>query len=229
MSGKNVNQSRPEVEAKPSSEQHENIEAAVRHAITRADLDTAATLALRAYGPEILGFLFARLRNEADAGEVFSVFAVDLWRGLEGFQWRCSARVWAYTLARNAANRFLGAPHRRPERNVPLSQVSPIMQMAEQIRSSTALHLRTESKNQIRQLREQLPIEDQELLILRVDKAMSWRDLATVLSFEGRDAADAELSREAARLRKRFQLAKNKLREKARDAGLISDSGDRAP
>lgn len=48
------------------------VEARVREAASRGDTSTAVTLALRGYGPELLGFLVAVQRNEADASDAFS-------------------------------------------------------------------------------------------------------------------------------------------------------------
>ena len=49
---------------------------------------------------------------------MFSEFAEDFWRGLEGFRWRTSLRSWGYTLARNAANRYQRSRRRREARLV---------------------------------------------------------------------------------------------------------------
>ena len=57
------------------------------------------------------------------------------------------------------------------------------------------------------------------MLILRIDKGLSWRDLALVMNDEAGVSDGAELDREAARLRKRFQIAKERLRELARARG----------
>jgi hypothetical protein len=89
------------------------------------------------------------------------------------------------------------------------------------VRSSTAMHLRTEVKSEVRRLRDELSDEDQLLLALRIDKRMEWRDIAAAMG-DG-DLADAALGREAARLRKRYQLATDKLRQLARDRGLLAD------
>jgi RNA polymerase sigma-70 factor (ECF subfamily) len=184
---------------------------------------------LRAYGPEILGFLIARVGDEDEAAEVFGEFSLDLWRGLGAFAWRCSARVWAFTLARHAAVRHALAPHRRRARNIPLSELSVVSAVAAEVRSQTSLHRRSDLKRQVRRLREGLPLEEQELLILRVDKRLSWRDLARVMVFAARDPSDEELARAAARLRKRFELVKEKLRTAALQAGLLaSHDGDRS-
>jgi RNA polymerase sigma-70 factor (ECF subfamily) len=59
------------------------------------------------------------------------------------------------------------------------------------------------------------------LLILRVDRGMDWRDLAAAMGDENAPLEGADLDREAARLRKRFERIKDRLRELAREAGLL--------
>jgi DNA-directed RNA polymerase specialized sigma24 family protein len=76
--------------------------------------------AIERYGREILGVLADQLRSAADAAEVYSLWAEDLWRGLPGFQWRCSLRAWAHRLARNAAVRWSIARDRRTVGSVPI-------------------------------------------------------------------------------------------------------------
>jgi RNA polymerase sigma-70 factor (ECF subfamily) len=88
-------------------------------------------------------------------------------------------------------------------------------------RSTTGHHLRTEAKQRVRAMREQLDPDDQMLLLLRVDKGMCFRELALVMDDERlqHDRVDAE----AARLRKRFERIKTELRAIARAEGLLSD------
>lgn len=203
------------------SDSRAHIEKLVREAWETKDFDTAATVAIREYGPEILGVLTARLRSQSDASEVFSQFCEDFWKGLPEFQWKCSVRVWAYTLARHARVRFLKSSHRRRERNLPLSEHPALERLVQDIRTTTLAHLRTENKSRMVELRERLPEADQELLILRVDKRMSWRDMAMVMSDDEAAEPGEALDREAARLRKRFQLAKDKLKKLAQTEGLI--------
>lgn len=182
------------------------------------DLRAVATLSLERYGPEILGVLAVQLRSTTDAGDAFSLFAEHFWRGLPGFQWRCSLRAWAHRVARNAAVRWATDGARSPERNLSMEQ-GGVFELADRVRSSTLLHLRTEVKSEVRRLRESLPYTEQMLLILRVDKAMEWHDIAAALAEQ--DLDPDELKREAARLRKRFQLITERLRELARARGLL--------
>jgi RNA polymerase sigma-70 factor (ECF subfamily) len=83
------------------------------------------------------------------------------------------------------------------------------------------MHLRTEVKDAVSAIRRSLPEEDQTLLILRVDRRMAWNDIALVVA--GPDAETDVVKRECARLRKRFQLVKDELRERVRKAGLTSE------
>lgn len=190
----------------------------LRRAWDAGDLHAVATLALARYGPEILRVMAVQLRSTTDAADAFSLFTEHFWRGLPGFQWRCSLRAWAHRVARNAAVRWATDGARSPERNLSMEQ-SEVFALADHVRSSTLVHLRTEVKSEIRRLREALPHAEQTLLILRVDRAMEWHDIAAV--FAEQDLEPDELKREAARLRKRFQLVTERLRELARARGLL--------
>jgi len=199
----------------------------IRAAFGVGDLESAATVLLEMYGSEIFGFLVVRLRDTELASEAFSNFAEDLWRGLPGFRWVCTARAWAYTLARHAASRVIRQRRRRGARVVPLSNAGPLSQLAEQVRSETAVAMRTATRNRIVQLREQLPVGDQMLLVLRVNRGLPWLEIARIMARGSVDEAialdDETLTMEATRLRKRFQKAKEKLRRLATEAGLLTD------
>jgi RNA polymerase sigma-70 factor (ECF subfamily) len=203
------------------SERDQNEDDAIRRAFDAGDLELAATRALETHGSEILSFLVARLRSMSEGQEAFSMFAEDLWRGLPAFGWRCSVRTWAYSLARNAANRHVVVAQRRPERNLALSQHASVSQAVERVRSATQIHQRTDVKDRVRALREQLEPDDQMLLLLRVDRDLSWRDTAIAMCSET-DLDDAAIEREAVKLRKRFERVKADLRRMAEEAGLLS-------
>jgi RNA polymerase sigma-70 factor (ECF subfamily) len=194
-----------------------DLEGEIRSLREKRDLRGAATRAVEGYGPEVFGFLAAVLRDEQDASEVFSQTCEDLWRGLGRFEGRCTLRVWFYALARHAAARFRRAPHRRRGRHMALSEATDL---AAQVRSRTQPHLRTSVKDRFVAIRDSLSEDDRALLILRVDRGMSWREIATSFSDGPRDA-DGELGRVEARLRKRFQHVKESIRIRARTAGLL--------
>jgi RNA polymerase sigma-70 factor (ECF subfamily) len=193
-------------------------DARIRNLVESGDLEASATLFMETYGGEILSFLLVRMRSEPAASEVFSVFAEDFWRGLPGFRWRTTIRSWGYTLARNAAHR-----HHRTRRIDcrPLTRPSRMLEAVERQRSSTAAYLRTEVKSRMRELRRQLPEDDQTLLVLRIDKGLSWNELAGVFSGKGEDMPDDDRVRWAARLRQRFVAVKGRLRDLAEAEGLI--------
>ena len=203
------------------AEDRAEIEARIKQAWEAQDYERAATEVLESYGGEILGFLASRLRSQSDAAEVFSMFTEDLWVGMPGFQWKCSMRGFCYTIARNAANRYKVAPANRGDRNVGLTKASNLSRIVEQVRTRTVAYMRTEVKSKMRQLREQLPEDDQTLLILRVDRNLPWRELAMVMTDGGESLPDDELDKISARMRKRFQLAKERRKELARAEGLI--------
>jgi RNA polymerase sigma-70 factor (ECF subfamily) len=184
------------------------------------DFKAAVDVALRRYGSELLGFLASLTPTLDDADDVFSTFLEDLWRGLPGFTGASSLRTWAYTLARNALYRWGRDQQRRAHKQVPLSAVPDLSAMAQQVRTTTMLHLRTEVKDQMAALRDRLEPDDRMLLVLRVSRAMAWRDVAAVLSGEEHLPA-ADLDRRATALRKQYERVLARLRTMAREEGLI--------
>jgi RNA polymerase sigma-70 factor (ECF subfamily) len=182
--------------------------------LARGDHATAAEVILREYGPQILGYIASVVRSDGDAGDVFSQFTEDLWRGLPGMRRECPVRVWAYRIAWHAAARFLRDPYRQRGRRLETTELSRI---AEEIRSSV-LHGREEVRRQgIERLRAMLSPEEQTLLVLRLDRGLSWREVSIVLEEE--QGAPVE---EAA-LRKRFERVKERLVRLARDEGLVEE------
>jgi RNA polymerase sigma-70 factor, ECF subfamily len=175
---------------------------------------------LTVHGAEIFGWMLASL-SESDAADAFSLFSEDLWKSLSRYDGRCSMRTWCYMLARHAVSRIARAGRIGPvgaDRAVPLSQVR-VSHIAAELRERTVEHLRSDVKARVRSLREHLSADDQTLLVLRVDKDLAWRDISLV--FLGAEASEADLTRHAAGLRKRFERIKAKLR-------ALVTSGDEA-
>lgn len=197
-----------------------NVEEGIRTLCGKQEWKQAATTALEAYGGELLGFLVAVLRDETAASDVFSQLCEDLWRGLPAFGWRSSFRTWAYTLARNAALRYLRSPERWRQQQVPSSEIA---QVAHHVRTETVRYLRSEVKDKIRRLRDSLEPDDQALLILRVDRGLSWDEVAEVMAEEGDEAESAGRARRAAALRKRFERVKEQLKALAKEQGLLGE------
>jgi RNA polymerase sigma-70 factor (ECF subfamily) len=209
-----------------------------RELLRAGDTGGAATLVLRDLGPEVLGFLSGVL-GDGDADEVFSAWSERLWRSLKGFEGRCSLRTWTYVLARREITRFRKGMRRHAEGRVPLSELQSVLAAGRTARTTMA----TAKQRQLTALRDELPIEDRTLLILRVDRKLSFDEIALVFAENLESVTEIERSetgggdpdgsaggaggsaprgiarrREAARLRKRFQLVKQRLVARARHA-----------
>lgn len=193
-----------------------DVEASVKASCEARDYNAAARDAVVAYGEEIYSFVLVRVRDEDIGADVFAQACEDLLGTLPSFAWRCSLRTWFYRLARSAAARYLRSPSNRAERRVALSQVSEV---AAQVRSRTVAHLRSEVKDGVRALREQLDPDEQQLLMLRIDRDLGWDEIAEILADGDLDAREQQ--RASARLRQQFQKLKERLRELAIAEGLL--------
>jgi RNA polymerase sigma-70 factor, ECF subfamily len=193
----------------------DDIERQVRALTDSGDVNGAITVAIQAYGDELYSFLLSRLRDEDTASDVFAQTCTDLLASLATFQWRCSLRTWCYRLARAATTRYLRAPANRADRRVALSHVS---EAVDRVRSRTQMHLRSEVKDGLRKLRDQLDDDDQQLLMLRVDRDLGWTEIAEIIDD---DDDPKTVARTSARLRQQFQTLKDRLREMAIAEGLL--------
>lgn len=184
-------------------------EASIGERLAAADARGAAEIAIRAYGPAIFGYVAAVVRDDAAAGDVFSAFCEDLWRGIATFRGESSFKTWAYRLAWHAALRWLRDPYRRRGARLATDDAE---RLALEVRSTTALHLRAAAHDALADVRATLAPEEQALLTLRIDRDLSWTEIATILD----DGATSE-----AALRKRFERLKEKIRREAVARGLL--------
>ena len=190
----------------------------VRELIDRGDASAAARFIVESHGIEIFGYVATLLKDEDVASDAFAMACENVLKGVLAFRGEGSVRTWFYTIARHAAYRVVRTQRRRREERI--SEIAPALQAA--VGTATATFQRTEVKDRIAQLRESLSDEERELLLLRVDRGLSWTEIAVVLT--GLDAnQDEELKREAARCRKQFERAKQSLRQLATGAGLLRD------
>lgn len=199
-------------------------ESAILAAWKAGDMRAAAATTLRAYGAEVLGFLVAVHKDGGAADDAFSLFAERLWQSFAAFEWRCSVRTWCYLLARNASAQVRRDEARHARRAVSLTGSGDVEELAAKIRTETLNALRTETRSAFQRMRDELPEDDRALLILRVDRQLPWRDVAAVLARpDPSPEANSEqaLAQESARLRKRFQLVKERLHAMGKERGLI--------
>lgn len=190
------------------------IEADIAEHLVAGRHDAVVTSILRHYGGELYSYLVSIVRDVGVADDAFSQLTEDLWRAVASFRRESSCRTWCYRIAWHAAMRALQDPYRR--RAVP-GHTGQWSELVAEIRSTTAMHLRSEVKDGIARLREQLAPDEQTLLILRLDRQLSWKEVAQVMSDAGDPASEASL-------RKRFERVKDKLRELAIAEGLLPAS-----
>ncbi len=178
----------------------------VKELLAAGDTRGAATEAMRALSPKILGYLRKILHDEGDAGDAFSAFAENLWRGIGSFRGDSSLRTWAFKIAWNAALNVRNEAWNRLGRNFETGEAS---KLAEEIRTRTVSRLERQ-RTALDAVRETLSAEEQTLLVLRIDQELPWDDIAEVLSTDGERV-------EAAALRKRFERLKERLARLLRD------------
>ena len=185
------------------------VEEQIKATLAGGDHRAAATEALRAYGPKILGYLQAVLRDEADAADAFSIFAEDLWKGIGGFRGESSLKTWAYKLAWCSAMHIRSDAWKRLGRRLETGEAS---QLAAEVRTKSVVRDERQRLS-LERLREALSAEEQTLLFLRLDQQLEWSEVAEVLSAGGPVV-------EAAALRKRYERLKERLAKLAREQGL---------
>jgi RNA polymerase sigma-70 factor, ECF subfamily len=188
----------------------------VRELIERGDANAAAQFIVENYGMEVFGYVTSLLKDEDVASDAFSMACENVLKAVLTFRGESSVRTWFYTIARHAAYRVVRTQRRRREDRI--SALAPALQAP--VRTATAAFQRTEVKDEFAKLREALSDEDRELLLLRVDRRLSFTEIASVLNGLA-PGQHEELKREAARCRKQFERIKLRLRELAIEAGLL--------
>ena len=188
----------------------DELDARTRALIDRGELERATELVLRTYGPELVRWLCSGLPSEADAHDAFSQTSEALWKSLRGFDGRCSVRTWCYMLARQAASRVRTQPRRDHELLV--SQIPSLLHAMTHVWTAS-LGGAAQAREVYAEIRQTLDDDDRTLVALRVDRGLAWREIALILLGEG--AADDELTRQAATLRKQFERVTQRLRELA--------------
>lgn len=190
-----------------------HVETSIAQHLELGMLADAATAAIRGYGPEILGYLSAVLRDRDAASDVFAQFSEDLWKGIAGFRKESTFRTWAYKLAWNACRVFKRDPFRRRVHRLESREYSQVLEglRASSLRGDPLI------ADRLAKARETLEPDEQTLLILRVEKDLSWKQIAGVLGRRG-------AAPEATALRKRFERLKERLVKLAGKPGLL-DSG----
>jgi RNA polymerase sigma-70 factor (ECF subfamily) len=200
---------------------HTSLESRIRRQFERGEIKEAATAAVEGFGPEILGFLVAVIRDERLAGEAFSQFCQDLWTGMPAFRGEVSFRTCAYRLARNAWLSLQQDPRFR--KTVSLSDSPHISNVEKEVKTLSLPNAQSEAQQQVMKLRKSLDPEDHALLILHIDRRLSWSEIAQIM-IAPEEASDQSLvARQAATLQARFELVTRNLKKQARENKLLMD------
>lgn len=185
----------------------DEVERHVAQLWSQSQLSAAASLIVKAYGPGIAGYLSTLVRHEALWRDAFSEFAEELWKALPRFRGTGTFRAWAYAIAHHCAMRQLRAATRRRTRPLRDSELSKLAAQARTVSLSVS---RSRREARVEKLRALLTADEQALLTLRIDRSMSWAEVACVLG--GTESA--------ATLRKRFERMTRRLRGAAVKQGL---------
>ncbi len=193
----------------------------IRAMVEAGSVGDAVEAIVARYGAGIYGYIRRVVGDDATAADGFQVFSVRLWQSVEGFRWEGSLKGWLYVIARNAAYRGLEDPFRKRGERLGTQEEAALA--ARWTRTATQQWQRTEEKGRLWEAVATLPTQDQELLVLRLGRGLSWKEIATV--FVERDegsepASGGDARAEASRLRKRFERLKGRLR------GVMSPSGE---
>ncbi|HET9552202.1 MAG TPA: sigma-70 family RNA polymerase sigma factor [Anaeromyxobacteraceae bacterium] len=188
-----------------------SVEEQVAALLAAQDYGRAAETVMREYGPGVRGLLLTLFRRNRDAGEeAFSLFAENLWRYIPKFRGDSSVRTWVYCVARSAA---VSVTREGWRRNALRLETRDAEALAEEVRTRSAVRLERQSA-ELLSLRDELDLDEQTLLTLRLDERLPWEEIAQIMSSEGETL-------EAAAWRKRFERLKTRLGELARAKGLI--------
>ena len=174
----------------------------VRAQLALRDPTAAAHLVIRELGAEVLGYLWVAAASWGDGDELFSEVCERVWKALPEFRFECSVRTWVHVIARNRVRAGYDRARRRA-RTMPVELSDEIAA----VRTTTVEYLQPETRNRLEHLRALLDEDDRTLLLLRVDRELPWLDIARIMADDGEP-----LDRASARLRKRYERVKQRLR-----------------
>ena len=177
-----------------------SFDAEVRELLLAGEGRRAADRLLMRLSPELRPFLHRLLGDVSLADEAHSATCERLWRGLATFRWECSLRSWTYIIARREASRVRARHARAMIQQTTLSKADQVAARPD----STSGTFSTTRRDQLDSLRASLSHEDRDLLVLRVERGLAWKEIAAAFLEENESEPEA-IAREAARLRQRFR------------------------
>jgi DNA-directed RNA polymerase specialized sigma24 family protein len=190
-----------------------DVEAAVCRRILQGETRSAAALAMTAYGAEIFGFLIGVLDGTSEAKTVYADVAQRVATEIEGFESRVKLRIWLYALSRRELR------DRRLRRR-PADLVDESESETAEVSHARSSPRRTRA---LSKLRRSMTQEERELLILRVDRRLDWRELAQTALGEG--TSIGELAEEIHRTKSRIGAILARLESEAVQERLLRPRG----
>ncbi len=172
----------------------------------RAAPETFATSLLREHGAEIFGFL-ARAHGSGEAEEIYGLFVEAVLRSSASYRGDASPRTWGYLLARSAARRHARRRARARALFTPIAHHPSALE-----RPVTGPEREAIAGSEVACLDRSLSPEERELLVLRLGRGFRFSEIAIILGEVEDGAPGQERVRAEARVRKRFQELRDRLR-----------------
>ena len=181
----------------------------VRQLLQQGDINTAVEWLLDAHAAAILSVLRSVLVDRSRCEDAFQDCALKVFDALPSFRWESKLSTWLYRIARNTAHDHATEPFLRRGRRLTTLEQEALLDSC--THTVTKEWLKTEIKAELWEKISKLKNEDRLLFSLRLGQGLSWREIAEIEL--GTRSNDQELRRHAAKLRKRFERIKSRLRE----------------
>jgi RNA polymerase sigma-70 factor (ECF subfamily) len=165
----------------------------------------ATALMLTRLSPELRPFLHRLLGDALLVDEALGNTCKHLFRRLPQFRWDYSLRSWGYIFARREASRCRAVRSRMDALPTMLSAAhGETVDRTPNARASTSTHDLLDS------LRASISDDDRDLLVLRVERGLSWSEVAAAFLEDDDPSAEA-IQSESARLRQRYRAIRVRL------------------
>lgn len=143
-------------------------------------------------GPEVRGYCRGVMACAAAGDDLYQDVLEGVWIGLPSFQFACAVRTWVYAIAHHLVLRWLRRYSRQHVVRLDTDRAAALPGV-----SLSAEH--AEQREHVARLCERLSPEEREIIILRTEREMSFREIATVMQIEEPAA------------RQRYRRARNRL------------------
>lgn len=190
----------------------------IENALASGAYADAFAAILLIHEPEVRGYFIKLLGDRDRADDVFGEFRATLLESLPRYRSECGVRTWTYIIMRTALNNYLRTPENDLARRERMSNL-PEPEAREHDR--TRPYLKTAIKRRTRELWKLLDEEDQTILVLVVDRTMTYEQVARVLLGPDHDAEAVRKKVDV--IKQRIRTAKRVLRKALESEGLIPE------